>query len=554
MFGAGHAVRGFPVVASGSNCDGAADVVDGDAAPPPRLTTLDPDSQGAEVLAAFRKGARIVVTTAESLGGGGRAAANLRLALAIVEREVGRASAGGAAADGDTPTHLTWFVDECHNGIGFRKDIVGLGRTRARMSAINNKPRDQPFVGVICLSATALPSDAEALQANLGVGSSAEVIEVNLNREGHRCAVRQFPLSTGVVDMGFAMAKEAAMLSLLPDGGIGDDPGRDKSKDRAMIFVLTKGHAAQLAKKISACSVLNACYGGAVSYDAKMSTAEQQRALAVWEAGEYRRKDGVVAPVRFIVSTTALAEGFDVPFVTLVIVALPLGSVYRTQQAFGRAGRAANLKALCMVGWNIAAAATVSSYMKTGRDLALWIDALKFCSVPACRREGLASRLGQSLRRPCSGCDQCTGSWPLLAGTGVAGRGPVDATTATRELLRGFEPGEPTALGVVLRKNPPKKWCRGPWDATDRALVGTLAQMVLSNAVAAGLLELDVHRDPAHGSSHWTYTLPGAGGELSSPAAAQVLLGKRAVVIAQRTPQCTPDDDGAWPPPGAAQQ
>ena len=130
--------------------------------------------------------------------------------------------------------------------------------------------------------------------------------------------VRQFPLTKGVVDMGFATVKEAAMLSLLPDCGIGDDPDRDKSKDRAMIFVLTKDHAAQLANKTSASQVLSASHGQAASHDAKTSAAEQQQTLAVWEAGERRRADGVVVPVRFIVSTTALAEGFDVPFVTLV--------------------------------------------------------------------------------------------------------------------------------------------------------------------------------------------------------------------------------------------
>ena len=271
-FGEGHAVRNFPAVAWDPNRDVAAGPVDGNAAPPPRPTTLDPKSQGAEVLAAFRKGAHIVVTTAESLGDDGEAAANLRLALAIIVREVGAAAADGAAADGHTPTHITWFVDECHNGVTFRDAIVGLGRTRARISAMNNKPRDQPFIGMTCLSATALPSDAAALQANLGISPGAEVIEVNLNREDHRCVVRPFPLTTGVVDMGFAMAKEAAMLSLLPDGGIGDDPGRDKSNDRAMIFVLTKDHAAQLANKISASQVLSASHGQAVCCHAKMTT------------------------------------------------------------------------------------------------------------------------------------------------------------------------------------------------------------------------------------------------------------------------------------------
>ena len=528
-FGDHYAVRGFPVDAVDPNRDDGAGSAD--TAVTLSQTTPDADSQGGEVLAAFRGGARVLVTTAESLGGTGVAAANLRLALAIIEQEVGT-----AAADGDLPVQITWFIDEYHNGVGFRDQIVRLGRTRARISGLNNQPRDQPFVGMVCVSATALPSDADALHTNIGISAGADVIEVNLNRAGHRCVGRQFPLSMSAVDMGLAMAKEAAMLSLLDDGGIGDDPDRDKGNDRAMIFVLTKDQARMLAAKISADAVLRAAYGQAVSYDAKMSAVERQQALAVWQAGEHRREDGSVDRVRILVSTTALAEGFDRPFVSLVIVVVPLGSVYRTQQAFGRAGRKANLKALCMWGWNIAACAPVAYYIKTGRDLALWLDAIRFCCVPMCRRKGLASRLGQALECACSGCDQCTVTLPLLAGTGVAGRVPIEATTATQNLLKMFVPGEPLSVSDILDV-PPKRWCRGPWDADDRVLVDTLAQKILTHAVDTGLLDLRVHHVEAHpGKRHFQYTLPGEGGEVSSPIAAQVLLGKRAVVIAQRLP------------------
>ena len=105
---------------------------------------------------------------------------------------------------------------------------------------------------MICVSVTALPSDADALHTNIGISAGADVIEVNLNRDGHRCVGRQFSLSMSVVDMGLAMAQEAATLSLLDDGGIGDDPDRDKGNDRAMSFVLTKDQARKLASVKSA--------------------------------------------------------------------------------------------------------------------------------------------------------------------------------------------------------------------------------------------------------------------------------------------------------------
>ena len=298
--------------------------------------------------------------------------------------------------------------------------------------------------------------------------------------------------------------------------------------------------------------MLRASHGQAVSHDAKMSAVERQQALAVWQAGGHRREDGSIDRVRTLVFTTALVEGFDRPFVTLVVVAVPLGSVHRTQQAFGRAGQKANLKALCTWGWNIAACSPAAHYIKTGRDLALWLDAIRFCCVPSCRQKGLASRLGQALEGACSGCDQCTVTSPLLAGTGAAGRGPIEATTATRNLLKMFVLGEPLSISDELEV-PPKRWCRGPWDSDDRVLVDTLAQKILTHAVDTGLLDLQVHHVEAHpGNRHFQCTPPGVGGEASSPIAAQVLLGKRAVVVAQRLPgddrdSPTHDDAGSHP-------
>jgi len=496
------------------------------------------------VVKACRDGARIVVTTAESLAHPGRAGANLRLAIAVLERDViERGETEASADDADqcavppgqsAPRQILWVVDEFHNGAcDFRSAIVDLGSTRAKISAINGRSRDQGANSLLLMSATVPPSDADTLADNLGLRRDASYFELPLDRPGLRYAVRQFGLSAKAPDMAHAMAREAVVLSVLPGRGVGAPPG---SRGRTIVFVSSKQHAKRVATLINADAMLCGTAGEAVVHHAKMSHTQHQQVLQAWTSGECRRDDGSRATVHFLVSTTALAEGFNPSCVDTVIVAHPLGSLARLVQAWGRGGRTRGSVTLCLVGWSIGSISPLAHFVTSGRDLHHFLEVMRFCATPACRRAGVLAGMGQAFGGNCSGCDQCVNTLPLLdaLACGVEGHAPLDVTDATQGLLDLFKPGEPIALGSVTARNL-KRWFQGPWiEKADREVV---AEMTVTNAVLEGLLHLDVAVGRGEmGQRHWTLTLPGSAGVPDSPVASSILRGKRAVVLAQRAP------------------
>jgi superfamily II DNA helicase RecQ len=192
-------------------------------------------------------------------------------------------------------------VDECHLTItaaGYRQSIVDLVTIRSLRTQF------------VYLTATLPPSmQAEFEERNHLL--RPKVIRASSNRPNIFYMVRKAKNGQGsLLEQAAAKARDAWDQSVL----------FDKTRDKIILYVRTRDEARDLAELL-----------GCSTYTARSGTATEKEAIVTgWLH---------TAAQPYIVATTAFAEGFDYPYIRLVINVNEPESMVLFAQESGRAGR-----------------------------------------------------------------------------------------------------------------------------------------------------------------------------------------------------------------------